>query len=244
MGGWEEIIKMKNWIKELIQRPKRQMTWKKKDTEKLKKLVDAFNEKVAQVGDNQPNQIKYSDLVSNIYTRKDYRRIYDKYKRYLKKGAEKIDKGTGATEWEVKEFLIAKADVNKKRKAEKSKLTPKTYEGTGGYEDYRYEPITRNPESIKNFDRYLKHLEKQQGDAYYSKMNMLYSLNYRQAIIDQFGNSNFTQEIMEILSKLDNDTIARTIESDPFTQIEFVYDENQELELRGEKILEAWQKLL
>lgn len=229
MGGMVGIINM--------------IKWRDSDKKKLKDLVENFNRKVERVGKNQPKQIKYKDLVSNIRERSDYNRIYNKYSRYLKKGAEKFNEKYGATQWEVNEFNIAKSQINKAKKKERDKLKPKTYIGTSGDNDDRYKPITRTAENIQNFDRYLKHLEKQQSSAYYDRLNKLYALNYRTALIDQFGDSETTRKIFDIMAKVGNNVVAQTLDSSPFIQIEFVYDENQDLEIRERLILEEWENI-
>ena len=203
--------------------------WREEDVKKLKKLVKDFNEKVNSSTGKQPKPIKYRELVNNIRERSDYNRIYNKYSRYLKEGAEQKHPKYNATKWEVNEFNIAKSQINKTKKREAKKLRPKTYIGTSTTESDRYKPITRGAESIENFDRYLKHLERQQSTAYNDRLNKQFALNYRAALLDQFGN---------------NEVLAQVLESSPFIQIEFVYDDNQELELRENLVLREWESIM
>ena len=218
--------------------------WREEDIKKLKKLVKDFNEKVNSSVGKQPKQIKYRDLVKNIRERSDYNRIYNKYSRYLKKGASEKHPKYNATRWEVNEFNIAKAQINRTKKREAKKLKPKTYIGTSPAESERFKPITRGAESIENFDRYLKHLESQQSTAYNDRLNKQYALNYRAALLDQFGDNEVSNEIFNIMSSLGNDIVAQVIESSPFIQIEFVYDDNQELELRENLVLREWESIM
>lgn len=218
--------------------------WCEKDIKKLKKLVEVFNKKATSSEGQQPKPIKYTELVANIRERSDYNRIYNKYSRYLEKGSEEINPKYGATNWEVREFNIAKAQINRAKKREAKKLKPKTYIGTSSAESERYKPITRDAGSIKNFDRYLKHLERQQSTAYFDRLNKQYALNYRAALLDQFGDNEVSREIFNIMSSLGNDIVAQVIESSPFIQIEFVYDDNQELELRENLVLREWESIM
>ncbi len=225
------------------------MRWRDKDVEEMYRVVKNFNQKVKYHFKNSPNKRSFlpskassKDIRDKVHSRKDFKRILNKYKRFSRRGMEEVvttEGGKTTTKWEVKEAKISARIRNIKIAYQKKKLNIKKPKG--------YLPsdqeVTAKPLDVdkittlgeKDFDKFVESTEKRLRDDYLIEGYKAYKENYLKGIQNQLGGD---EELLDLVGNIDGKELFEITTLNPKLQIDFVYDDLQEVSTRKRIIKE------
>lgn len=224
-------------------------TWRTKDADKLKELVKSFNKKRAFFDDAvspQPPKIKYSELLKDIHSREEYKRVISVYSRYLKPGAERPYRNTQGlkiTQWEKNEMHYATIRINNSRKKQLEKLNVSSYKGSMGLiEANNLLPKTDFTRTFSNdrtkFHKYWKSAQYQANVNYWQFGEQRYKDNYIKAIRQELNGSKRFKTLLFKLKKLSGAQLLEFAADNPILQLEFIYELNLSFDEKAEYIID------
>lgn len=224
--------------------------WRKADERLLRDTINKFNRKVRRVratkpeiASIQPETIRSKDIIPELKNlpRSEFNRIINKYKRYLRRGAEGIyttKQGVNTTLWQKNEIDIAFRTINRRRNIERKKHEPSTYKGTMGSEkELNLRPRKNTVQSIlpKNWNEFVSGIERQvvreNREVRYSQ----YKANYLKAVENILGVNSPVYKRIESMSA---EMVVKAYYTNPILQLSFIYDPIEQSEIEGE-ILDA-----
>lgn len=225
-------------------------TYTQKDDSKLKQLVKAFNKKVSDFSHLSftPDKIKYSDLKSQIKTRKDYNVIYGIYSRYLKPGSEKSvinSAGVKVSRWLRNELTYGIMRVNAKRRKTIIERDISTERGTmGTIEDNNLRP-RNNPKdtlrSRKQFEKVFNSTLRESLSNFADEKAERYKQNYLKMLKNNFEDIEGYNELVAIIESKSASELVDAYYIDPVLQLSFFYDPKEKEEIMG-FALEHWRE--
>ena len=130
------------------------MNWKKKDYYSLRSAIKKFNNKIDRLSKQGyeflPEKVKYQDLRSGIFTRKEFNRTIRSLNSFQKQSASdlfELESGAKITRWEKK-------ILNARKKTAIRNLTSEliTLENTLGTGNTRINEISSTLESLENWE--------------------------------------------------------------------------------------------
>lgn len=220
--------------------------WRKQDKKAISNTVRQFNAKITRVLKKNPDmqfilpeRLTAKNIIDKIQTRQDFNRELSKYKRFLRKGAEKpyINKeGLVRTQWEKKEFTIMLQTVNRNRAIERKKSDFEAGSGRTmlaqdiGVNKLNLSTQTATPDRWK---RQFQKLEKEILSSYRSSKYESYKANYIKALENVLG--EHASEISNTIGSISAEEFASLYYSDTFLQIDYIYDP-QEISHKAEQI--------
>lgn len=198
------------------------INWKKSDYITLGKAVSQFNKKINELNAEErklylPETIKYKDIKSNIFTRKELNRIISSLKRFSKEGAEELyttKAGQELTKWEYNELKnqskIAKARLSTELK---DLATVKNEQGftrleMGSLRAREIQAQIRNLENLENkkgyeFNRLRERIQNIGTQDYIMKKSVIFQENYLKEMEKYKGFNNY-EKLMEKLKSIKN----------------------------------------
>lgn len=185
--------------------------WRKKDYNKLINYIRKFNTSLTKYGNKYPElrdsgilpeRLDREDVISHIYTRKDFNKWIKRIDRWFKKGARdiiRLPSGIQTTRWAYKEAQYAARSVNKYRAklAEHIELPPeKEEEYRAGKIDVdrviekakrRLQDSSRNnfdtlENEVNEWNMFVSQLFWEASSEYITQRDKQYMLNYYQAL--------------------------------------------------------------
>jgi hypothetical protein len=226
--------------------------WTKTQQQKLSKNVAKFNAKLTRLANKHPEiaeflpeRLNAREQKEKIKTAKDLTFLVKSVDRFFQPDAiQPIESDTGikTTKWEVKEIDIKVRRINRQRKKELEFAAPSTERGTMGLvKSNNLQPKKFDIDKIKKSDwnEYVRSVEKQAAASYTNEKAKAYKENYltafKNTMSDINGNmSKQAQQLYNMISKLDGETIANAAYNDPVLDLGFMYDP-----LGNDTILEA-----
>lgn len=215
--------------------------WRDVDRKELAKMVRKFNAKrtrlIKQVPDLEeflPAKVSVSTLKEEIYSRSDFKKTIKRLNRFMEKGAENMvttKSGVRTTKYQVREFKINKAIINRKRSQMRKEADVSTYKGTmGAIKDMNLRPKKLNVQKIKKsmWAEIVQNFERQSMDKYYVEHDDLYKKNYLKAFTDAFGGSSQATALRKEIESLPPNVIVDMFYYDPNLQIDFLYPVDDE----------------
>lgn len=240
---------------------KHNIRWRRSDYSKLTHLVKKVNKKIfsievkhPEISEYQPEMLDYQTLKSQIETRADFNNLMKKYKRYLKEGAEDIQRnsrGAVATNWEIKEFNIAQRAENTRRRHRKQELESKEVtiggKGTGSkrsemgsIKENEVKPSRKSfdkmasqtawKKAVALFDRKMRH-------SYYAGKQKIMLENYIRGLIRE----GYSEEVQKLMNHIPLDVFEEQVDLDEFATFDFIYDPIN-LKIREDRIKEFWEQ--
>lgn len=232
--------------------PKRsKIKWRQIDESNLTNLVRQFNAKVGRLVKSNPDlsealpkRLTKAEFKENIRTRQDYNREVNKYKRFLRKGAENIKEfkqGVKITEWEKKELDIMARTVSnaRRRELERVESVPLYDQGqptglTRGPRRFTQQERELQPKKIdlnkvspgREFEMFREVLEKQARPDYFDARKEDYKQNYIDALDRAFGGR--AANLIRMLEDTDAELIYDAGLSDSDLHIDYIYDPHDE----------------
>lgn len=234
--------------------------WRRSDTSKLVHLIKKVNKKIFEIevkrpdiAGLQPAMLDYQELKSQIQTRNDYKNLVNKYKRYLKEGAEEVvksDRGAVATKWKRNEMYIEqRADnIRKKKELHQMGTQPVTIAGkdTGvkraEMKSTRQNALNQSNRLFKNmsqkeFDNAIRLLDAKMFSSYKTKEMNRHMRNYVKGLIAE----GYSDELLNVLEKIPPEVFQRVFYTDEVATYDFIYDP-LDLKAKQEQLLELWQQ--
>lgn len=247
--------------------PKRsEIKWRQVDEVNLTKLIRQFNSKVGRIEKSQPDlsgvlpaRLTKATFKENIKTRQDYNREVNKYKRFLRKGAEKVrtfDQGLQITEWEKRELEINARRVTNARRRELARVesVPLYDQGkpTGLKRgERRYTQAERELQAKKvdldkispgkEFELFKEALEKQASPEYFKARKEMYKENYIDALDRAFGGR--AADLIDMLKSTDAEFVYDAGLADADLHIDYIYDPQDE-DNKLSFLIDVWPKYL
>lgn len=236
--------------------------WGRSDYSKLSHLVRKVNEKIfaievkrPEIAGYQPDYLEYADLKAQIKTRADLNRVLNRYKRYLREGAEEIETSSRSakdTKWAVKEYGIAKRADNaqkaRKRKEIEGKEVTVAGKGTGvtraemgSIKHNELNPTKKNFKDLsqKEWDIIKGKIDKTIFDSYKEARKNLLRDNY----IIALHKLNYPDDIEELVLRLPIDVFIEKHNTDPVCHIDFLYDPI-DMSWKVSIVRGAWQRVV
>lgn len=232
--------------------------WRKSDYAKLSHLVRKVNQKVfaievkrPELFEYQPSMLDYQEVKATIKTRRDFNNFMNKYKRYLKDGAEELqksDRGAVATNWQVREFEISQFADNVRKRAELKNQETVTVQGKDtGYTPaemgrVRVNELLPSNKKFKNmskeeFEKAFRNFERKMSSTYNEEMKRQLLRNYVKGLIAE----GYPQELIDLMKHITPDTFHRVFQRDDTAQIDFIYDPI-DLQSKADTIIGLWSK--
>lgn len=226
--------------------------WRETDLKSLSNAVRTFNAKrtklIKQVPELQeilPQKASVKELKSSISTRADFNRVINRLDRFKKKDATKIvvtKEGVRTTKYQVREIQIQKSQINRKRAELRKKANVSTEKGTmGAIHKMNLQPKKSDYNKIPkaNWNDFVKLMEKQSMDSYYTDKEKIYKENYLKAIANVYGKNN---SLYKFVKNIPPDILVSAYYDDPILQIEYVYPTGEDLDSQRENVLEHWKQ--
>jgi hypothetical protein len=220
--------------------------WTDSQKQKLSKSVQKFNTKITktlkqhpELSEFLPNKYNTKELKSEIKSAKDLNALVKRMERIFSENALQpiqTDTGIKTTKWEKHEVALSVKKINQERKHELIEAAPSTEKGTMG-------TIQRNNLLPKNFNfnkmsradwkQFKASAFKQAMPSYKDAKAELYKENYLKAFMNVMSDVNGklskqAQSLYDKIKKLDGETIANALYSDPILDLQFIYDPLQQ----------------
>ena len=234
--------------------------WRKSDYSRISHTVRKFNKKVLKLqvthpdlAEHIPDMIDYKSIKQDIKTRADLNRILNKYNRFLREGAEEIvtsKRGAKNTKWLVKEREIYER-VDNMRKAKRRKQLEEREITQGGKKTgikraemgsikenevkqskKKYENMSQS-DFIENF----RLLESKMRSGYNDEKKKNMKENYILGLIRE----GYSDELIDIVSKVPIDTFADVVDTDVLADFDFIYDP-LEREAKEAQLISLWKR--
>lgn len=211
--------------------------WSQKDRKTVSRTVQQFNAKITRTlnknpewFDYMPDRLSVSEVTAEIKTRSDFNLLINRYKRFLRKGAEKPimnELGTKTTEWQRKEAMYAvRRDNNrKKREAEQADISPaKGTMGTIEQNNLKPKKFNFNKIAPRDWKRYINAVEERIRGSYTYDRAVEYKQNFLQTIVRNLANADKFEEYYRLINSLDPEFMYNSYYDDPVLQIQFNSD--------------------
>ena len=234
--------------------------WGRSDYSKLSHLVRKVNKKAFEIevkrpdiAGYQPAMLDYAEVKESIKTRHDFNIFVNKYKRYLRDGAEEIrksDKGAVATNWAVKEFEIAQRAENIRRKRVSGTIgeKPVTIAGKetgakrkemGKIKENAVKPSQKKfkNQSQREWELASKLFDRKMRSTYGDEMQKRMIENYVKGLIAE----GYSDELLNLLNKIPVDKFLEIVDTDETATFDFIYDP-LELRVKQDYLIELWEQ--
>lgn len=226
--------------------------WRLEDERELASVARDFNRKLGRLIDKNPKlssilpqfynpsteQLESSVNVNNlkqvITTRRDYNRILNMLKRFLKEGAEEIvdapgnEYGSRTTRWHIREMGRLKAIVNQRKKLRLEDINAiemASSEGKLGYtigERFGMGTASRNQltpsqsftpsQTQKDINFKLASLLKQSDAGYYREKDAILKENFIRELRRNYSRKD-VQNVISAIQEMDNDLFVMKFEA-------------------------------
>lgn len=226
--------------------------WRLEDERELASVARDFNRKLGRLIDKNPKlssilpqfynpsteQLESSVNVNNlkqvITTRRDYNRILNMLKRFLKEGAEEIvdapgnEYGSRTTKWHIREMGRLKAIVNQRKKLRLEDINAiemASSEGKLGYtvgERFGMGSAARNQltpsqsftpsQSQKDINFKLASLMKQSDTGYYNEKDAILKENFIRELKRNYNRKD-VKKVISAIQEMDNDLFVVKFEA-------------------------------
>lgn len=218
--------------------------WSKGDKQIIDNLVKSVNNKIDRVVDNfpeirqnLPSKINRSTFL-NLDTRQGFNREVNRYKRFLKSGAETpvtTEKGVKTTKWEIKELQYDVNTINRSRTKERKIANVSTQTGTmGTIESRNLQPkkFNINKYTPKGFKRQKEGILKQSSPNYRYDVFDQYKANYLKAIDNLKSLGVHTDILKNLISQIDAEELYYLgYDEDGVLIIDFIYEPQEVVDI-------------
>ena len=234
--------------------------WRRSDTSKLVHLIRKVNTKLFEIevkrpdiAGLQPAMLDYQSAKAQIKTRRDYKNFVNKYKRYLKEGAEEVvksDRGAVATKWARNEMYIDQRADNLRKKKEKQTIGKKPVTIKGKDTGVKRAEMTSVREnalnqtnrlfknmSQKEFDNMFRLLDAKMFSSYSTKQMNVHMRNYVKGLIAE----GYSDELLKIIEKVPPEVFQSVFYTDEVATYDFIYDP-LELKVKEDSLIELWER--
>lgn len=234
--------------------------WGRRDYSRLSHLVRKVNKKVFEIevkrpdiADFQPAMLDYAEAKAQIKTRKDFEHFMNKYNRYLREGAEEVEKserGATATKFEINEFSIAQRAENIRRANMRKKMGEQEVtiagKGTGNKRaemgsivDNATKPSRKKFKNMSqgDWENAFRQFDRKMYSSYTDEQRKKQIRNYVKGLIAE----GYPDELIELMKRVDLETFERVFYNDEIATIDFIYDPI-ELRAKSEMLTEFWEK--
>lgn len=228
--------------------------WKHNEKQLLKGEIAKFNARRRYAIKKNPDLINflptlsYKEILNNITTRKDLKRILREINYSRTKDAFKLVNigETKTTKWQLKVAKQRLANVNRRRAYERKRANVSTTKGTmGTIEQNNLKPKPFSiPSSQKEWQKFLESLEKQSNDKYWNEKDERYKQNYMTAFANAYGGfSGYVTRLTNLFAGLSAYDIVQGMYWSPILNIKFIYDDMDEggHSETAELIIETWE---
>lgn len=226
---------------------KHPIKWRSSDEEELKRVVKNFNNKLSRVlkknpeiADYLPERVSYKNLRENITNRQEFNREIKSLSRFSKRGSEQIIRGkSGArtTVWEKKEVGIQVAVINRERTRKRKELESmeatsrgqKLKQTRSQMQSIRMNELNKkkfNFDKIKKGDwkKYVETVKRQSHPDFQSEADYNLRKNYIKGLIEVFGDSDETNDLIETINNMDIEDFITTFYKEQEATVDFIYD--------------------
>lgn len=216
--------------------------WRVSDKQRLSRAIQQFNAKLTRLSKSKPElapflpkRVKVSEIMNKIATRQDFNREVKSLERFLRKGMESpvlSKSGIMTTKWEKLEIGYKVREINRRRKIEREQANVSTYKGTMGTikaNNLLPKQYDINKIRARDWAKFIESVEKQVKSSYNYEKILLYHRNYKTAIKNNFRNATFRENLLAIVDAIDPEWLYNIYYEEPRLQIDFNYDEHEEI---------------
>lgn len=239
-----------------------QIRWRENDVNELKRIIKNYNQKLRRLrkkgvdADILPPSVTYNEIKDNIATRNDLNKTINKYKRFSKRGAEKVitnSSGLSKTSWEFKETALSIRNINIRRSKERKRVEDLQVKSRGKKQGYtrEYLPNERLDElsnktnrsdkisSNEEWNKFVESVEKQMTDKYSMEKKEMYKENYIKALKREMGGIPNLDKYIKELKKVSPDEFMKAYYEEQEGAIDFIYDPI-ELQNHFDMLVDIW----
>lgn len=236
--------------------------WRENDEKELKRLIKNFNTKISYVkkkhpelASSMPGKLSFKELKNKISTRSELKRTENSLKRFSRKGAEKqivSSRGAKSTVWEVNEFKIKQRIENARRTRERKKIESQEVKSRGkGVGVTRSEMGSIKENSLKPSKKNFNNLSQKEWELAKRNIDNMLNENYRndkkmqmkENYIKGLENAGYSDELIQLIKKVDIDVFINTVETDQEATFDFIYDPI-ELQVKSDSLYEVWSNVI
>ena len=223
------------------------ISWNKNQQRRLNNAVRNANRRVDRIKQQfpelvelLPEKILVSELKKEIKTAQDLNREVNKLNRMTRDKLTKVYEskyGERYTHYTKDELTIQNATLNRAKRREYDKIMeiPVTSRGQpigmtrgemGSTEVAQYKPSKINFETLKkgDIDKLARKLNKMTDRNYFKNRDELLRENYIKGIIENFGESTETEDLIEFIKEMSTEDFKEKFYGDQEATIGFLYD--------------------
>lgn len=210
--------------------------WRESDKKLLSQRVRIFNSKRArlikqlpELEEILPKKQSVRELKKNIETRNDFKKTINKLNRFMKPDATKIvvtQEGVRTTRYQIREIAINVRIINAQRKRLRERANVSTEKGTmGTIGKSNLNPKKNNSQAVSksSWDDYVKLLDKQIFDKYYTNKEVLYKRNFMKGLKEAFSGVKGYRELKKLFDSFTPEEITDMYYEDSTMQLDFIY---------------------
>ena len=227
--------------------PDAKIKWKAGERERIAKEVKRFNEKIAREAKkgtaNLPPKMKTKDIISAIYSRKDFQAFQKLVENAFKPGAFAETK-SGITKYENIENQIRTGIVNRARARQAEKIAgPNAKEmGTEYYNSLKPKKLKSLSNLKGNKEKYLQSLRRESSGNFEQQINETYIQNYL-TVARKYIEYPYIGQIEKALKKIPADAFITAAETTEEFSIRFLYNHMSDTSL-GYNVTRAFEGLV
>lgn len=233
----------------MAKKPK--IRWRNKDVKELQRLVKNFNAKVTRAEKKNlekanllPEKLSVKELQRDILTRQELNREISRINRFLKRGSETIvttPAGYELTKFSIEQTKEETRIANIIKAFDRKKLEITAEKGVEGErKKLALEPKKfRFGKTQEEFFKFAETVERQLRSSYTTKALERYKQNYLKGLL-QIG-ADKRKQIFKLIENMDARELFELTVGNAKLLIDFMYDEDQSEETRGNQILAEFE---